>query len=122
MTAVALTPVGEVAISLFAPPAAGDVFAGGLRFDAAGNLYVTTTLSATDTFVASRRISTLGQLVVASGTPPNRPYIFNGGLPSKANGDGAMIRQNNNTPAATDPYIGGGVRVGPLGGVYTRTP
>jgi hypothetical protein len=43
-------------------------------------------------------------------------YVFNGGIPYDPV-TGGMIRQLNQTPAPTDPYVVG-IRVGPLGGVY----
>ena len=47
---------------------------------------------------------------------------YNGGWPCNLGGhaDGAVARQVDVVPAATDPYVGG-VRIRPAGGVYMTT-
>ena len=93
-------------------------FRDGYGFDASGNLCVTSTDSAQDTFQAGKRFSPAGQLVIGNGVPPARPYVFNAGWPSDARSgrEGITIAQGG-TPAGSDPRIAG-VAIGPLGGVY----
>ena len=116
---IALNNIGELLVIVGVPPA-GSPFVNGFAYQAStGRLYTTATKSATDTFKGGVRVSALGQLVTEAGNPPDRPYFFNGGIPSsKLNS--ATICQFDNVPAPSDPYVGG-VRVGPLGGVYLRT-
>lgn len=53
-----------------------------------------------------------GRLCIIYGAAIDR---FEGGLPKTV--DGYLVCQMNQTPAPTDPFVGG-LRVGPLGGVY----
>lgn len=92
------------------------VYNAGLAYDATGRLLVTTTRSASDVYLAGRRVAANGALVVADGLVADRPYVFNGGWPTSVRNFGT-IRQVGNTPGATDPFINS-ARVGPLGGVY----
>ena len=94
----------------------GTAWSGGMAFDTTGRLHITTTIGATDIWVNGFRLSSSGQVVVTDGGVGKQPYAFNSGFPfSKL--DGALIRQLNQTPIASDPYVIG-IRIGPLGGVY----
>jgi len=88
----------------------------GMGFNAAGALCTSTSPGANDSYQGGKRLDPVGRLVVGNGDPPARPYNFNAGLPFDKR-DGSLIRQMNQTPASTDPFVAG-VRVGPLGGVY----
>lgn len=94
----------------------------GLGFTLDGRLCTTITISPTDRFQGGLRRDNVGRLVVGDGTLNSRPYFYNGGIPSdKRNAAaGAVIRQMDTIPVATDPFVRG-VRVGPLGGVYMTT-
>ena len=116
-------PNGRV-YALDGPPPAGSPFNGGLAFSPTGQVYGANA-QPTDTFIGGWRVSILGELVETDGLVPNRPYDFNAGMPqakqgSPSNRGGALIRQVDNVPAATEPYVAG-VRVGPLGGMYQTT-
>ena len=103
--------------------------------DAEGRLFVTTAaIDATTTYQGGIPLSPLGQVHVDINTPQKYQNGFgmmnNGklcinnalpinhyleGIPRAANG--AIRIQLNQTPVATDPFLGG-LRIGPLGGVY----
>ena len=91
----------------------------GFGYSATGQLCVTTTLTPNDTYEGGIRRSSTGALVVAAqgGT-----LSYNGGWPCNLGGasDGAVARQVDTTPAATDPFVAG-VRIGAAGGVYMTT-
>jgi len=92
---------------------------GGIGFDSLGRLCTTDTISATDTFNGGWRTSILGQVVVANQSGPN-PASSQGGLPFNPNG--TMARQVDVVPLSpNEPYVSGGIRVGPLGGTYMTT-
>ena len=89
----------------------------GMGFTAAGALCTTTTQSGTDSYQGGKRLDPVGRLVV--GDAPGgigAIWDWNAGLPFRPD-NGTLIRQMNQTPAPTDPFVAG-VRVGPLGGVY----
>lgn len=111
-------PAGVVQTTT-ALPDGNSRFVAGLRYSSAGELHVTTTPSPTDVFLAARRVSALGQLVVGPGEPEARPYDVNGGVPSDARParTGVVVCQQG-APAPTDGTVGGGIKVGELGGVY----
>lgn len=94
----------------------------GLGYTADGRLCTTTTVSANDRTQSGLRRSNDGLLVVGDGVAAARPYFYNWGIPTdkQSSRAGVVIRQTDTVPAATDPYVGG-VRIGPLGGVYTTT-
>jgi hypothetical protein len=58
-------------------------------------------------------VSNTGQLVMTTA-PIDGPYL--GGYPRKA--DGRLVAQTDTVPDPKDPFVGG-IRVGPLGGIYT---
>ncbi len=106
--------VGQVKVdagALVAP-----VYRGGLAFNAAGRLYVTTVVAATDAFNNGLRVSATGQLVVSSPAAPSQPYVYSQGLP-KSKVDGSLIRTVDGAINASAGYVGG-VRVDDTNGVY----
>jgi hypothetical protein len=110
--------------SIDGPPAAGAVFNGGLAFTPQGQVY-SANQQASDVFVGGWRVSVLGELVETDSTPAQRSgQVFVAGIPVGNSGTpsrpGAVLRQVNQTPAPTDPYVAR-VRVGPLGGMYQTT-
>jgi hypothetical protein len=110
--------------SIDGPPEVGATFNGGLAFSKLGQVY-SANLQASDGFVGGFRVSQLGELVETDSTPPQRAgQVFVAGLPVANSGSpsrpGAVLRQVNTTPGATDPFVAG-VRVGPLGGMYQTT-
>lgn len=70
----------SLAVDTDAP--AGSLFDGGIRLNAAGAMYGTTVVAATDVFNRSVRISALGQLVYEVAAPAG----FNNGNPITATG------------------------------------
>lgn len=86
-------------------------FGGGLAVSDAGILYVTSTLLP-QTFVNGFGARQNGQLCIAYGGVIKH---FLGGLPFTD--DGRLVCQLNVAPWPGDSYIGG-IRVGPLGGIY----
>lgn len=84
----------------------------GIAYDVQGRMCTTVATAAEDVWVGGWRLNNLGQVIVSSlaGSP-----FYNGGLPFNVNG--AMARQNDQTPGMNDPYVAG-IRVGSLGGVY----
>ena len=85
---------------------------GGLVVGPLGALYVTSTLPP-QVFVNGFGARHDGRLCVAYGGPID---FFEMGLPFTD--DGRLVCQLNQAVAPSDPFVGG-VRVGPLGGVYT---
>jgi hypothetical protein len=105
------------------------------RRDAEGRLYVTSAaIDATTTYQGGIPITPLGQVIVDINTPQkfqngfgmmnSKKLCINNalpiayyleGIPRAING--AIRIQLNQVPAATDPFVGG-LRIGPLGGVY----
>lgn len=110
---------GNIWITVAVPPVAGDAFNGGLRYDSTGKLYTTITVAGSDVYIAGKRVSALGQLVVAA-TPSlasgNRRYLA--GHVFDVTND-ALGRQVDQATAATDPFINGLVE-GANGGAYMR--
>lgn len=101
---------GSIFITETVPP--DPVFEGGIVVGRLGAIHVTSTLPpqvAVNGFMARHS----GELCVAYGGPI---AFFEMGLPFTA--DGRLVCQLNQAVAPSDPYVGG-VRVGPLGGVYT---
>lgn len=92
------------------PVAATSTLLGGIACNALGQVHITSTVG--DNFVNGFMVSDTGQLVMS--TDPIAGY--KDGLPRDALG--RLKGQTDTVPAATDPFVGG-IRVGPLGGVYT---
>ena len=84
---------------------------GGIAISELGVLYVTSTLPP-QVFVNGFGVRHDGQLCVAFGGTID---YFEMGLPFTA--DGRLVCQLNQTMQPYEPYVGG-IRVGPLGGVY----
>lgn len=102
-----------------APAQSPTFYHAGIGYTASGQMCTWATPLPDDRRIAGWRVDNIGRVIVADGVVANRPYVMNGGLPfSKL--DGAMIRQTDVAPAATDPYRAG-IRVGTLGGVYFTT-
>jgi hypothetical protein len=83
---------------------------GGIALNALGQVHITVTVS--DNFVNGFMVSDTGALVMSTAAIA----YFLEGLPRTATG--ALKGQTDTVPAATDPFLGG-LRIGPLGGVYT---
>ena len=107
-----LDAAGRLLTSVVAPSAT-DSFNGGIA--SAPNGALRTITGTPPQFVNSFGVSATGQLYTQAGGTIDH---FTGGLPFTANG--SLVVQENLTPSANDPFVGG-IRVGPLGGVYTVT-
>lgn len=93
-------------------PNGAQVFAGGFALDkTTGANYVFNGNG--PVFIGGHMVTDVGQLCIAPGGTI-AGYV--NGLPVTA--DGRLVTQLNQTPGANDPFVGG-IRVGPLGGVYT---
>jgi len=92
------------------PVGATSSLLGGIARNAVGQVHITSTVS--DKFVNGLMVSDTGQLVMS--TDPIVDYL--GGFPRDALG--RVRGQTDTTPDPKDPFVGG-IRVGPLGGVYT---
>jgi hypothetical protein len=92
-------------------PNGSQVYSGGLALTPLGANYVLNG-SATN-FVNGFMVTSSGQLCIAPGGVIAK---FAMGLPFTA--DGRLVTQLNQAVIPSDPFVGG-VRVGPLGGVYT---
>jgi len=112
-------PLGRIYVTPAGTPVR---YSAGLGYTQDGRLCVTSTLNPLDTFQAGLRRDNEGRLVVGDGVLDSRPYFFNHGIPTdkRPASAGAVIRQMDTTPVASDPYVAG-VRVGPRGGVYMTT-
>jgi hypothetical protein len=88
----------------------------GVGYTASGQMCISTTVGATDTYVNGWRLDATGVVIVAA---QSGSIVSNGGLPFN-NSDGTMARQVDVVPSADDPYVNG-IRVGALGGVYMTT-
>lgn len=105
------TPEGAVYILDSLPDAAGAGFNGGVLVEPTGEVHVSSIL-APQQFVNGFGVRSDGKLCIAyGGTIAN----YQQGLPFTS--DGRLVAQLDQTPAPTDPFVGG-IRVGPLGGVY----
>ena len=92
------------------PVDATSTLRGGIACNALGQVHITNVVS--DNFVNGFMVSDTGQLVMSSD-----PIVdYKDGLPRDALG--RLRGQTDAVPAPTDPFVGG-IRVGPLGGVYT---
>ena len=98
--------------TVIAAPGATSTLRGGIAHTEFNQTHITTTVSTN--FVNGFMVSATGQLVVSASAAVTELD----GLPRTATG--ALKYQADQTPAATDPFVGG-IRVGPLGGVYTST-
>jgi hypothetical protein len=88
----------------------------GWGYAASGRLCVTDTEGANDAWLGGIRLDPQGRVVCGNGIGAARPYVYVRGLPTDKR-NGKLIRQINQTPAPTDPFVVG-IRVGPNGGVY----
>ena len=92
------------------PVDATSTLRGGIACNALGQVHITNVVS--DNFVNGFMVSDTGQLVMSTD-----PIVdYKDGLPRDASG--RLRGQTDTVPAPTDPFVGG-IRVGPLGGVYT---
>src|SRR5574343_1090171 len=92
------------------PVDATSTLRGGIACNALGQVHITNVVSTN--FVNGFMVSDTGQLVMSTD-----PIVdYKDGLPRDASG--RLRGQTDTVPAATDPFVGG-IRVGPLGGVYT---
>jgi hypothetical protein len=92
------------------PPGVGTTYQGGIAINSLGQVHA---VGADPTrYVNGLPVSDTGQLCVGD----QATAYFLEGIPRT--GTGRIKAQADNVPAATDPYIGG-LRIGPLGGVYT---
>jgi len=107
-----LDAAGRLLTSVVAPSAT-DSFNGGIASAPNGALRVIT--GTPPQFANSFGVSATGQLYIQAGGTIDH---FTGGLPFTANG--SLVVQENATPDSKDPYVGG-IRVEPVGGVYTVT-
>ena len=92
------------------PVGATSSLLGGIARNAVGQVHITPTVS--DNFVNGLMVSDTGQLVMSSD--PIAGYL--GGFPRDALG--RVKGQTDTIPDPKDPFVSG-IRVGPLGGVYT---
>lgn len=92
-----------------APPSATSTLQGGIAIDPTGAVHIHVT--APSGFVNGIGVDDTGALCVSSD--PITDYLE--GLPRTATG--AIRTQLNQTPAATDPFLGG-LRIGATGGLY----
>ncbi len=92
------------------PVGATSALHGGIASNPSGQVHITNVVSTV--FANGFMVSNTGQLVMSSDPAVN----FVEGLPRTATG--ALKGQEGTTPNASDPFVGG-IRVGPLGGVYT---
>ena len=100
-------------LTTVAAPSGTSSYNGGVASAANGALHI---VAATPSvFVNGFGVSHTGQLCTAAG---GAIASYQGGLPFTSNG--RLVTQENLTPGANDPFVGG-IRVGPLGGVYTVT-
>ena len=108
---------GNIYVTTAAPPAAGDAFNGGFRYNALGALYVSTT-AGDDVYIAGKRVSVDGALIVGNTPPAVQRGWLAGHVFSLINF--ILGRQLNQTPAPSEPFING-LRIGPNGGAYMTT-
>lgn len=106
----ARTPEGVLYVTTVAP-AASDPRVGGVTVTPEGSIKVN--INDPQRFDQGRGFMNNGALCVRQSGEPTAGYV--GGLPVTATG--ALKCQLNQTPAPSDPFVGG-IRVGPLGGVY----
>jgi hypothetical protein len=92
------------------PVGATTTLKGGIAVNGVGQVHITNVVS--DNFVNGFMVSDTGALVMSTAAA----VTFLEGLPRTATG--ALKAQVDTVPAAKDPFVGG-IRVGPLGGVYT---
>jgi hypothetical protein len=92
-------------------PPLGITFNGGVAMSELGALFVTSTLPV-QVFENGFGLRHDGRLCVAYGGPIDK---FEMGLPFT--NDGRLVCQLNQAVQPSDPFVGG-IRVGPLGGVY----
>ena len=104
------SPQGQLYIYTAAPDG-NDLSRAGIRIKPLG--VVRTLEAAPAGFINGFGVSLLGQLCVSPGGVIDN---FHMGLPRTA--DGRLVTQLSNAPFIGDSYVAG-IRVGPLGGVYT---
>jgi len=103
------SPNGSIYINDLAPPA-GSPLLGGIALNDAGAIFITT--AAPTRFANGFGVTNDGRLCVSYGGPISK---FAMGLPFTAAGH--LVCQLNQAVQPSDPYVGG-IRVGPLGGIY----
>lgn len=105
---------------IYAAPASTPVtWNGGVGYTADGRMCITSTINTTDSYLNGWRLDVVGRVVVSNQVAA---LAFNAGLPFNQTGSvGSMARQVDVAPAVGDPYVSGGIRVGPLGGAYMST-
>lgn len=104
------SPNGSLFINDAAPPA-GSPLLGGVALNELGAIFVAA--AAPTKFANGFGVTDTGRLCVAYGGPIAK---FAMGLPFTA--DGRLVCQLNQAVQPSDPFVGG-IRVGPLGGIYT---
>lgn len=100
---------GSIFVNDAAPPA-GSPLVGGIALNNFGAIYIAAAVPIR--FVNGFGVTNDGRLCIAYGGTIKQ---FLGGLPFTA--DGRLVCQLNVAPWPGDTYVGG-IRVGPLGGVY----
>lgn len=106
----ARTPDGQLYVTTAAPVAA-DPRIGGVTLTSAGAVKVN--INDPQKFDQGKGFMLNGALCIRQSGEPVAGFV--GGLPVTATG--ALKCQVNQTPSDTDPFVGG-LRVGPLGGLY----
>ncbi len=105
------SPNGSIFVNNAAPPA-GSPLLGGIALNDLGAIYVDAA-SVPTKFNNGFGVTDDGRLCVAYGGAIAQ---FEMGLPFTANG--RLVVQLNQATVPSDPFVGG-IRVGPLGGIYT---
>lgn len=106
----ARTADGALVITTVAPQP-GDFFNSGIAMTPKGVVRVTDG-AAPQVFQNGFGMMNIGAICVA---PDEMIAVYQAGLPFTA--DGRLVVQLNQTPGPNDPFVGG-IRVGPLKGVY----
>lgn len=105
------SPNGSIYINDVSP-AAGSPFEGGIATNEVGAIYVDSAQPA-QAYVNGFAVRASGRLCVSYGGPISK---YEMGLPFTA--DGRLVCQLNQAIGPNDSFVGG-IRVGPLGGIYT---
>lgn len=104
------TPDGALYVTTIAPQP-GDTFVGGIAYTADGVMRVTDG-SDPQTYSNGVGVMNIGAVCIDPGGTIDH---FQGGLPCTA--DGRLVVQLNQPVSPGDAFVGG-IRVGPLGGIY----
>lgn len=115
-----MLPQVDASGRIYAAPAGTPVtWNGGIGYTANGQMCITSVANGTDSHLNGWRLDLVGRVVVSAQVAAR---AFNAGLPFNQTGlAGSMARQVDVAPAVGDPYVSGGIRVGPLGGAYMST-